>query len=124
MLADSASNVTDQNRRSTLNDSPMETGECKDSQDQIPRILDTDASTIENVQSPAYSDISDANDTDTEMKSSSLDKNPEHTGLVLNVAGDVAKLPNSSNYGMYSFLNQPPYMLPVDQRGEDSSRAT
>lgn len=122
IMTESTLNTVDQNKRSTLSDSILETAETEDATDKLSNVLNTDTSTIENVQSPAYSDISDANDTDADMKNSSLDKNTDHPGLSLRVSPEeVAKLSNSSNYGMYSFLNQTPFMVSVDQKNEDSS---
>lgn len=68
-------------------------------------------STVEqNVQSPAYSDISDANDATNENDAETeLDKNDE--ALSEKQVGDLSLQGASSTFGVYPYFNQSPYFV-------------
>lgn len=67
----------------------------------------------ENVQSPAYSDISDANDTAPVLESE-VPSGKEKEDKVGKSTPDASQSPatNISAYGMYPYYNQPPYSQP------------
>ncbi|CAL1298058.1 unnamed protein product [Larinioides sclopetarius] len=67
----------------------------------------------ENIQSPAYSDISDANDTAPVLESE-VPSGKEKEDKVGKTTPDAAQSPatNISAYGMYPYYSQPPYLLP------------
>lgn len=72
-----------------------------------------DDSIIENVQSPAYSDISDANDTAPVLESE-VPAGKDKEDKVGKTTPDASQSPaaNISAYGMYPYYSQPPYLLP------------
>ncbi|KAG8182273.1 hypothetical protein JTE90_029346 [Oedothorax gibbosus] len=67
----------------------------------------------DNVQSPAYSDISDANDTAPVLESE-VPSGKEKEDKVGKSTPDASQSPatNISAYGMYPYYSQPPYLLP------------
>ncbi|GIY21008.1 hypothetical protein CDAR_249651 [Caerostris darwini] len=67
----------------------------------------------ENIQSPAYSDISDANDTAPVLESE-VPSGKEKEDKVGKTTPDASQSPatNISAYGMYPYYSQPPYLLP------------
>ncbi len=80
--------------------------------------------TIENVRSPAYSDISDANDTTTAIETNeieSIDK-PEDTLVVDNPSVDISSQ-RSPNF-LYPYFNQSQYLMSTGSSTSDSQRST
>lgn len=99
---------------------PMDTASSINSNESPGDAVNSDGANIENALSPAYSDISDANDTEGDItssivsiKSSSEDK-PEEPGNVNSVAtvGNSAST-GSNSFGIFPFFNQTPFILPV-----------
>ncbi|XP_054714169.1 zinc finger protein 608-like [Uloborus diversus] len=72
-----------------------------------------DDSINENIQSPAYSDISDANDTAPVLESE-VPAGKEKEDKVGKTTPDASQSPaaNISAYGMYPYYSQPPYLIP------------
>lgn len=70
---------------------------------------------IENVQSPAYSDISDANE--TEPGDNDLDSNIDKPDDVLSLDKQIGDIANkqTANFSIYPYFNQPPYLLSMTQ---------
>ncbi|XP_035209535.1 zinc finger protein 608-like isoform X2 [Stegodyphus dumicola] len=72
-----------------------------------------DDSMNENIQSPAYSDISDANDTAPVLESE-VPSGKEKEDKVGKTTPDASQSPaaNVSAYGMYPYYSHPPYLIP------------
>ncbi|XP_074597378.1 uncharacterized protein LOC141852316 [Brevipalpus obovatus] len=83
-------------------------------------ILDRDP--FENVQSPAYSDISDANDTEVEIKPVSNKDDVSESSCVAPM--DLPNFPRSSGFGMYPFFNQPSFVSSDQHSNQDPLEKT
>ena len=81
----------------------------------------SDACNIENVGSPAYSDISDANDTETELSVKPSVKTEEPVASVNTSSSDNSTKSTSNNFGIYPFFNQTPFILPVGSTPGDKT---
>lgn len=81
-----------------------------------------DRDPFENVQSPAYSDISDANDTEVEIKPVSNKDDISENSCV--AAMDLPNFPRSSGFGMYPFFNQPSFVSPDQHSNQDPLEKT
>lgn len=98
---------------------PMDTSPSGNSCGSPVDNANSDACNIENVQSPAYSDISDANDTETELKPSG--KSEEPVVPATSTSSDASSKSASNNFGIYPFFNQTPYILPVGATSGDKT---
>ena len=87
---------------------------CGDS-DITEKKLSASEASIENVRSPAYSDISDANDTTPAIETiddiETIDKSEENL-ITENPTPDISNQ-NSPNFRLYPYFNQSQYLIPV-----------
>ncbi|XP_074649685.1 uncharacterized protein LOC141904946 isoform X2 [Tubulanus polymorphus] len=82
----------------------------------------------ENVQSPAYSDISDANESapqlDSENEGKTAKENPKCTQPESMNTPERNADTSMKQYGMYSYYGQPPYLIPTVSKTQSNTPAT